>query len=385
MDHEFDEEEEEIYLRGIIQGSESKYYILNEIFSEEDCKQLSAIKILKEDLTKPDSIRVDEHKYSVRCYDKKWISQNILNTVLKVGSDKTHKFFDCFKNKFEENRSINHYNIQQMKEYIDTDDYIYVITEYSEQNLQDYIIDVKDKCKYNSTQIELKLRKVFQQIFTAMFELFDLCGCTFGGLLSAREIMIIEKEKKDIIIKFPHPFFANFQTILKFFTPNFPYYLAPEVYELFRYNNFTSYVMKKDTYDFSNLFTVTDLNFDMWAIAFMMYETFFHSRPYEYNNLSSATKTLNSNAEFILIPNLISDVFMKIIEQGLKIDMKNRLSYKDFKMLIDQIEIENNSYSKFEEELLERIRDDVNFSAIGGTIAIIEKKEEQGAAANYEN
>ena len=54
MDNDL-EEVEEIILRGIIQASEHKYYILNEIFSETDSKQYSAIKIMTKNLTKTDN------------------------------------------------------------------------------------------------------------------------------------------------------------------------------------------------------------------------------------------------------------------------------------------------------------------------------------------
>ena len=339
MDSDY-EEEEEVVLRGIIEASDHKYFILNEIFSELDCKQFSAIKITSKNLNS-EKIEVDEHRFSIRCFDKKWISEEVLRKEMEVFPEKIHKFFDCFKNRFEENRIINHTNIQQMKEYIDTDNYIYVVTEYCDLNLQDYILDIKDKFFNDSITIEFKLRNIFLQIFTAMFELNDLHGFTFASLLSPREIMIVEKEK-NLIIKFPHPFFSNFQTILKLAStkPNFPYYLAPEVYALFTNKAYLTNIQKKDIYEFSNLFPSTNSTFDLFALSFFMYEIFFNRRPILHDNIVSANKIFFNNFKFILQKNVISDTFFDIIENGLKIE-NNRMNYKDLKLIIEIVEREN--------------------------------------------
>lgn len=353
--------------RGFIQSKDSIYYILNELVSGEYTKVFSAVKINENSRDK-----VENQKYCVRYLSKAWIKTQILKK-LQVHEDKTKKFFFNLKKKFDSYKNISHPNIQDLKDYIEDDDGIYIISEFCDYTLKDYLQILREPIKFTRFPFEVKVRKLMVQILDTMHHMqSEMVSMCFGGIMSSSDIMVSEvigsssdKSSNAFLVKFPHPFMSDMFTIFKIYNlDRFPSFYAPEIYELFQSDEITKAVDKKDSFDLFSLVNKINQNMDMWSLGFLLYEILFEEGPFDFDNLQSAVDSLKSNFIYNIYPKRISRTAVQIITRCLQRDPQDRLKTDPLLELKNDMKKENESLEDLEKRLRERMNDKKDYDMI---------------------
>lgn len=334
--------------RGPVPGS--KYYIINEIISGDNTKVFSAVK-------RNELGNFDEKKYCVKYYSKHWIKFEVL-AKLKFPENQMIKFFETIKNSLNDFKTISHPYIQELVDYYDDDEGMYMITEFCEWTLRDYIALIREPLKYSKIPFESKIRKYILQILTGIQFLHENNSMSFAGMLNSGDIMVQEvydQNFSSVVIKLPHPFLSNLLTIAKIYKiDNFPSYYSPEIYELFKENELMKIVEKKDSFDMGSLLSKLTHNFDMWAMGYLLYEILFENPPFAFDDLSKALNTLNNNYKYKINPFSISYNILKIINMCLQYDPNTRLQSFLLQEILEELKKENDSQDDFDAALKER-------------------------------
>lgn len=330
----------------------SYYYIINELVSGENSKMFSAIKMNS-------SAEIEESSgYCVKYYSKSWIKNEVLSK-LKFPEDKVIKFFESIKNSLNDFKAIDHENIQKLVDYYDDEDGIYIITEFYERTLRDYISILREPIRYSKIPFETKIRKYIYQIIQAIKYLHDEFSLAFGGLLSINDIMVSvissEGNSQSTSVKLPNPFLSNFITILKIYNKDsFPSFYAPEVFERFRQDEILKVIDNKDTFEMGTLLSKINQNFDMWNLGYLLFEMIFENPPFAFDDLNKALQTLNPGYTYSINPYSISVNVLRIINQCLQYDPNKRIQSFFLYDLAEEIKKENDMGEDFESLLKER-------------------------------
>lgn len=335
--------------RGPIPGS--SYYIVNELVSGENTKIFSAVKM--------NSNEVEDLKYSVKYYSKSWIKSEVLSK-LKYPDDKVKKFFDTIKSSINDFKAIKHDNIQELIDYFDDEEGIFIVYEFCEWTLKDYLTILREPLKYSKIPFETKIRKYIHQILDAVKYLHENNSLAFGGLLNSHDIMISETVQSDVIytstsVKMPHPFLSNFITILKIYDVEaFPSFYAPEVFARFKQDEILKAIENKDTFDMGTLLSKINQNFDMWSLGYLLYEMIFENPPFVFEDLNKALNTLSPKYTYQINPYSVSVNVLKIINQCLQYDPNKRIQSFFLIDLTEEIKKENEIGEDFDALLKER-------------------------------
>jgi len=331
--------------RGVV-GDKNNYYIINELISGENSRVFSAVKRDEK------GGGFEDKKYCIKYYSKHWIKFDVL-TKLKIPENQIIKFFESLKNSFTDHKSISHKNIQDLVDYFDDEDGMYIVTEFCEWTLKDFITITREPLRFSKIPFECKIRKVIQEILTAVQYLHDKYSLSFGGMLNSSDIMI--QENLEPVVKLPHPFLNNLLTIVKIYsTESFPSYYSPEVYTLFRQDELAKLVQKKDDFDSGNILQKLTHNFDMWALGYLLYEIVFENPPFIFDDLGKALKTLTIDYSYKINPYAISYNLLKIINMCLQHDPNARLQSFLLQELMDELKKENESGEDFDNALKDR-------------------------------
>lgn len=334
--------------RGPVPGS--YYYIINEIISGDNNKVFSAVK-------RNQVGNFEEKRYCVKYFSKYWIKNEVLSK-LKFPENQIKKFFETVKNSLQDFKTITHPYIQELIDYYDDDEGIYIITEFCEWTLKDYITLTREPLKFSKIPFESKIRKYIVQILSAIQFLHENNSLSFGGLLNANDIMVQEVNDQNfntVVVKLPHPFISNLLTIVKIFnTENFPSFYSPEVYELFKEDELLKIIEKKDSFDMGSLLSKLTHNFDMWAMGYLLYEILFENPPFAFDDLNKALKTLSPNYKFKINPYSISFNILKVINMCLQYDPNSRLQSFLLSEILDELKKENETGEDFDNSLKER-------------------------------
>lgn len=334
--------------RGPVPGS--LYYIINEIISGDNTKVFSAVK-------RNQVGNFEEKRYCVKYYSKYWIKNEVLSK-LKFPENQVNKFFDTIKNSLQDFKTISHPYIQELIDYYDDEEGMYIITEFCEWTLKDYVTLTREPLKYSKAPFECKIRKYIVQMLTAIQFLHENNSLSFGGLLNVSDIMVQEVNDSSfnsVVVKLPHPFLSNLLTIVKIYNiDNFPSFYSPEVYQLFREDEIMKVIEKKDSFDMGSLLSKLTHNFDMWALGYLLYEVLFENPPFAFDDLSKALKTLNSQYTYKINPYAISYNLLKIINMCLQFDPNSRLQSFLLSEIMDELKKENESGEDFDQVLKER-------------------------------
>jgi hypothetical protein len=339
-----------VYRGLIVADNNTAYYIINELYSEEDNKLFSAAKMS----TDNKSNNIEDSRYAVKYFSKKWIKEEVF-TKFNIPQERAKKFFQALRKSFDSYRQIDDPNFQQLKDYIDKDDCIYVISEFCDYNLAEYIQILREPVRNSNFPFEVKVRNIIFQIMKTVWYLHENTSLSFGGLLNINDIQVVETGIDGIsatTVKFPHPFLTNLQTILKIYKKSgFPSYFAPEVYNQFKESNFIKEIIKKDSFDLGGLFAKINQNFDMWALSYLIYEIVFDNPPFMFNSLEIALKELNDSFNYLIFPHQSSDLILRIIENGLKYKHQIRMNYETIKNYLDELKAENENLEEVEKKL----------------------------------
>ena len=335
--------------RGPIPGS--YYYIINELVSGENTKVFSAVKL--------HSKEIEDSKYSVRYFNKNWIKNDVLSK-LKFPEDKMKKFFESIKSSLNDFKAIKHENIQEIIDYYDDEDGIYIITEFCEWTLKDYLTILREPMKFSKIPFETKIRKYIHQILDSIKYLHENNSLAFGGLLNCYDIMISETVQSEVVysstsVKMPHPFLANFITILKMYDSEyFPSFYSPEVFSRFKQDEILKVIENKDTFDMGTLLSKINQNFDMWSLGYLLFEMIFENPPFAFEDLNKALMCLTPIYQYQMNPYYVSVNVLKIINQCLQFDPNRRIQSFFLIDLSEEIKKENEIGEDFENLLKER-------------------------------
>jgi serine/threonine protein kinase len=330
MEENYNKENE----RGFIKLKDCSYYIINELSSSGgDTKMFSAVKYS----TKNGKRTLEESKFCIR-----YISKNyIIETVFGGDYGRSKEFFDNIYQSYMDLKHIKHMGIQDLKDYVEDDDAIYIIFEFCEWSLKDYVGIVREPNRQNPNfPFEKKYRELITQILeVANYMHMNYSQC-FGGLLNINDMMVSEvidtHSQNTIKVKFPHPFFAHLYTKLKMFSKEFPPYYPPEIYEIFEIDENDRLGMRKDI-DNSVINSFINPNFDMWALGFLIYEILFDEMPVNITDLRGAQETLNKEFRYKVRPHGISYISLRLINHCLQYDTQDRIQSNEFNDVIDEM------------------------------------------------
>mmetsp|Transcript_28679 Transcript_28679/g.29827 ORF Transcript_28679/g.29827 Transcript_28679/m.29827 type:complete len:401 (-) Transcript_28679:82-1284(-) len=334
--------------RGPVPGS--KYFIINEIISGENTKVFSAVR-------QANSGNFEDRRYCIKYYSKHWIKNEVL-AKLKFPENQMKKFFEQIKNTLDDFKTITHPNIQQLIDYYDDDEGMYIVTEFCEWTLKDYITLTREPLRFSKLPFECRIRKYIVQILSTIQFLHENNSLAFGGLLNSSDIMIQEVADNNfnsVVVKLPHPFLSNLLTIVKVYNiDHFPSFYSPEVYSLFKEDEIMKIVEKKDSFDMGSLLSKLTHNFDMWAMGYLLYEILFENPPFAFDDLNKALNILVPQYYYKINPYSISYNLLKILNMCLQYDSNSRLQSFLLQEILDELKKENESGEDFDNSLKER-------------------------------
>jgi serine/threonine protein kinase len=339
-------------LRGFIKHKDSNYYIINELSSSgEDTKMFSAVKFI----TKSGKRILDEAKYCIRYISKKYIQKTVFNNDF----ERAQAFFDSFKQSYNDLRHIKHMGIQDLKDYLEDDNAIYVIFEFCEWSLRDYVQILREPNKTNPNfPFERKYRPIITQIIEVIFYMHENYSQCFAGLLNSADIMVSEVNDTHsqgvIKVKFPHPFYSFLYTKLKLNSPDFPAYYPPEVYNLFERDEMDKTVIRKDV-DQSILNSFINPNFDMWSLGVLIYEILFDELPVNITDIKSAKDFLHREMKYKIRPYSISFISLRLINHCLQYDPQDRIQSNEFYDVIEEMKKDLDDLDMLGETLRKRM------------------------------
>lgn len=340
--------------RGIIESNNCYYYILNEIFDLGESKSFTASKFQI-----VDGERIfDNKKYLIRLISIEWIRDKIFNKFKFSKISEENFFTNILKNCdfIKEKLEFNH--IQKLYDCIIEERGIFIVLEYLDISLKEYVAQLKEPIKNSKTfPFEVKIRKILTQIISSLIYIHNEKNLFLGALLNPHEIMIQqvesvmfsdeEKNNKEVSVKLPNPFMSDIFTIFYISESKvnnyFPSYLAPEII-----NDFELSQNKKFTFDFGNLFSKISHNSDMWSLGFLVYELLFDEEPFNFENSKSAINSLNENFTYYIYPHKITKAVLAIIIKCFQINGSSRMDSILLNGIKISIERENDSLESIE-------------------------------------
>jgi serine/threonine protein kinase len=343
--------------RGYIHSKDYSYYIVNEILSGDNMKIFSAVKFNynKDQTTK----HLDSQRFCIRHISKYWITKEIFSKM-KLSPEKIHKFYENLKQSFSEFENIKHKYIQRLYDYIDDGEGIYIVSEFCDWTLKDYVHDIREPLRNTRFPFEIKLRKAIKEIVETVIYLHEDLSLTLGGLLNSADIMVSEFNDTNsisiIVVKLPNPFISNLLTMLKMYDmEEFPSYYAPEVYKLFEEDKLLKSIEKKESFELGDFFSKLNQNFDIWCLGYLLYEILFEIPPFNFDDLKSALSTLNEDATYKIHPYHISPVILKLINHCLQFEQQERIQTSSLKEYFEELKQDQDNIDEVEKQLRARI------------------------------
>ncbi len=348
-----------------------EYYIINELLSGENTKVFSAIGFTHINEEKEESKRkMHDIRYCIRYLSKSWIKREFLDTF-NYTDDQVVKFFQGIEKSFatyqelyenlDKNSKTNVCTyIQKLYDYIDNDDGLFIVFEFCDWTLRDYVQILKEPTKNTLFPFEVKLRKFISRLVEVVYILHETNSICFGGLLNSSDIMVSETttnnsmiSQADINIKFPNPFLANLLTILKIYKfETFPSFYPPEVYRIYKGDN--KRFINMESFDISNLSSKISPDFDIWALGYLIYEII-DNPPFIFTNLEDAIKTLTENYAIQVRPNFINSKTLLLINSCLQYDPQKRFENIALKEMLEDLNREYEDLEDFENKMRQRI------------------------------
>lgn len=342
--------------RGYIQAGQNTYYIINEIISGNDSLLFSAVKFVQDKNTEEKV--VEDQRYCIKYISKDWIRREIF-TRLRFSESKINKYFENLKNSYNDFKRIKSKTIQELKDYIEDDKGIYIVVEYCEYILKDYVEILTEPIRNSNIPSEIKLRNLIIQILETVYTIHEKYSLTFGGSLNIYDIMINENYKKNaensVTVKFPHPFISHILTVLNIYnTESFPSHYAPEVYKLFEEDSSKHTIEKKTEFDLGSVLNKINQNFDMWALGYLLFEILYGNPPFIFNSLSNALYSLNDKFTYKVNPYYISSIMLKFINTCLQLEPQERMQSYNLQDLIEELTRELSNLEEFEKMMRNR-------------------------------
>lgn len=241
-------------------------------------------------------------------YKKGDIKKENKYAIKKIYKKNDEKYLKYVDKEIEIMKKLNHKNIIKLYDIIYTEKYIFLVLEYCDSDLHNFI---------NRTDLdEDNIKYIIRQITDALKYIMD--NNIVHRDLKPQNILI----NNNLAIKLCDFGFAReFKgTLLTETICGSPLYMAPEILNNHKYN----------------------LKSDIWSLGIIMYEMFMKDHPFKANNMADLINKLNSNKP-ILLNNDINEKCKELIYNLLIIDYKDRIEW-------DEIFTNEWIYSEKEEE-----------------------------------
>ncbi len=351
--------------RGYIQSKISAYYLLNEIIDDNYTKVFSAVKVSQ---TVSEKVLDVKQKFCVRYINKNWI----INEVFKKSDmeDRARYFFQSLKKKYDSFKKINHKNIQELKDYIDEEDALYLVFEYFDYTLKDYLQILREPYKFSWYPFEVTARNIIYQILDAVvFSQSETISRNFGGVLNSNDIMVFEVDEgttsnkrnaNNCVIKFPHPFMLDIFTIAKILddSGDFPSFYAPELYSILNRGK------AKKELDMSNVMGMINNSMDVWSLGCLLYEIVFDTPPFIFEDIGAAESTLVPDKKYKVFEKRISKLMFKTLNHCLQHDEKKRFDQAGLIELRNEMMKGNENLEELEKNLKKNILEKTDWDYI---------------------
>jgi serine/threonine protein kinase len=356
-------EEEKTFRRALRSKNKTCYYIINELVDGENTKIFSAARFSLVEGEK----RFEDDRFCIKYISKDWIRKEIFGK-LQISGDREIKFFNSLHSSCEQFKNLKHINIQKLIDYIDDDKGIYIVLEFCDFTLKDYVQMTREPVKnVRFPPFEMKVRKVITQILETV-NFMHSKSMYFGGMLNSSDIMIKEdesskfsldyKKSANTIVKFPNPFLCELFTILKLYNiESFPSYYAPEIFKLFEEKEIERAIEKKNSFDLSNLQNKINQNMDMWSLGYLIYEILFEDPPFSFSDLSSALNSLFSSFTYEIYPYKISSKVLEVITRCLQLNSQERIDSAYLDDIKKELMKENENMEEVEKMMKRRMKD----------------------------
>jgi serine/threonine protein kinase len=341
--------------RGFINArSNATYFIVNELVDDIYTKVFSAVKF---ETNNKKERYLEEGKYCVR-----YISKNLIKDLFfkYETEDKIFKFYENLRESYEEFSKIKHVNIQNLKDLLEDDEAIYIVSEFCDWTLKDYVQILREPNRNNpSFPFEKKYREIIVQILDTCYNMHEKFSQPLCGLINSTDIMVVEindiNSQNAVKVKLPHPFLTNLTTKIKILAKeSFPNYYPPEVYNLFDKGEDGCAIESKKSLDSNILLQKLNQNFDMWALGSLVYEILFDDFPFKINDID-AGRNLTINTEFAVNPYSITYISLRFIDGCLKYNQLDRIQSNEFYDIIEEMRKDLDDMDKLGHELRTRM------------------------------
>jgi len=353
------------------------YLIINELKKNAYSITYSAVKIQTSNSKHYDN-NLDNQKYMVKFYRKDLIEEYIISK-LNIRQSTKNSYYEDLLQEFQNSKAddmIKKFqdSIQKIYDIQINENGIYVVTEFCETTLAEYLRKIRVNIKSNKCA-ELKYKHIFIPILDLLSNLEY--KVTFSGLLNSSDIYVNEKGDSsnpnshgnnifgNSFIKITHPFFNQLETVFKILdNENFPNFYPPQFIKQFKLEPNNSKVIL-DCTDLSDALSLINHNFDMWALGYLFYEILYEVFPFKFESLEKAKFAFKKNkVNFKIKRNKFTTFIIDLITNSMKWD--KRLNLKNVKI---------DSYK-------EAINDDKNFEVLNMKYLINPEKYKENEEEN---
>ena len=241
-------------------------------------------------------LKIGDRKYGTiyRAVDKKNGFYVSIKEIIKTKFDKPKEILE---KELEIMKKIKNENSINIKEVIETNDYYYIIMEYCEYNLEDYLNKKREK-PFSVNEIKEVLNQLNNTLKLMLKENI------IHREIKLNNILISLDKLDNIIIKLSDYFFSKVISNTISFT-DIPLTLSPE------------FLIDEENLSKS----------DLWSIGIIIYYMYFKEYPYNGKNQYLLYQNINSGKQLKSIDNEeLNDLMNKL----LKINVNERLSWEEY-------------------------------------------------------
>lgn len=353
--HVPEDTETESRFRGIISNKTNSYYIINEIASKPYMKILTGVK-LNPNKEERKNEAFEKTPYNLAYFSKKYIKETIFDTQNRTDKE-IQIFYQNLKQSFEKYSTVKRENIQEMLDFIETDDGIFYIMEFCDISLSDYLNEIRTEQFVSETDMELHIRGFIISILSCLSSVHEE-NMHYCGLIDIKDIYLKILPNKEYVIKFLHPVLSDLMTLLKVYDKKgCPSFFAPEIYEKFKnkeeidkqlsfYNSFeaVSILLK----GFANFV------FDFWSAGALFYEMIFDKEPFKILSLDSYENDLNDEMSYEMSTFCMTEKLEKLISGCLIYKMEKRLGGNLIEKMLRDLNKEKDNVENIKKELKNR-------------------------------
>ena len=317
---------EEIFERGIIFNKENCYYIINQIANYEYMNFLTAVKAFEMiDKNNNSKYNLTKEPYSIFSFSKKYIEKTLFED--EIDENILKEIYKSIEDKYKSLNKMEGENILKIIDYIENNEYIYFVTEKMNYLLNDYIVETSEKSFGEGLEIEF--REIICSIIS-MIEDIHSVKLYAVGLLDINNMYYYEEPEK---VKCINPILSDLITVLKIYSNSDNYsnysYFAPEIFnQLIKKDEVLEIIKEKKTLNLDELTEIIEFTkSDIWNLGFLIYQILFGKIPYEIQIDNRQLSESNSYR--------IDDIFqvtedaLRLITGCLQLEFKKRLDFKN--------------------------------------------------------